>query len=113
MKCAIVGSRELRIDNISEYIPTGADEIISGGARGVDTVASEYARKQGIKLTEFLPNYKKYGRRAPLVRNLQIIEQSDCVIALWDGHSPGTKYVIDECRKRGVEVHVFLINKEE
>ena len=113
MKIAIIGSRNLRIDSISEYIPSECDEIVTGGARGVDTYAAEYAERYGIRLTVFYPNYKRYGRGAPIVRNREIIEYADLVVAIWDGKSRGTKNVIDECRKNSTEVKVFLINKEE
>jgi hypothetical protein len=83
-------------------------EIVSGGARGVDTCAREYALAKGIKLTEFLPEYDKYGRGAPLRRNITIIEYADLVLAFWDGSSHGTKYVIDNCKKRGVPVKVYV-----
>ena len=113
MKIAIVGSRSLKIESISEYIPIECDEIVTGGARGVDTYAAEYAERHGIPLTLFHPDYKRYGRGAPILRNREIIEHADCVVAIWDGKSRGTKNVIEECRKKGIEVKVFLINKEQ
>ena len=113
MKTAIIGSRNLKPDSISEYIPDGTDEIVSGGARGIDSCAADYAKKSGLKLTEFQPDYKRYGRGAPLVRNRKIIEYADCVVAIWDGVSRGTKSVIDECRKKGIDVRVFLLNNEK
>ncbi len=112
MKTAIIGSRGLKISNIGEYIPEGTDEIISGGARGIDTYAAEYARAHGIKLSEILPDYKKYGRAAPIVRNREIIESSDIVIALWDGHSHGTAHVIKECNRLAHRIRVFIIASE-
>ena len=72
--------------------------------------AREYALSHGIKLTDFLPEYTKYGRSAPLKRNIAIIEYSDIVLAFWDGKSRGTKFVIDNCRKLGVEVRVYIID---
>ena len=107
MKVAVIGSRDLTIDDLSKYLPKDTTEIISGGAKGVDSDAREYALAHDIKLTEFLPDYKRYGRgAAPLKRNLQIIEYSDIVLAFWDRTSKGTKYVIDNCRKMGVEIRV-------
>lgn len=108
MKVAVVGSRNLRVENLEKYLPVGVTEIVSGGARGVDTSAREYALAKGIKLTEFLPEYDKYGRGAPLRRNITIIEYADLVLAFWDGSSHGTKYVIDNCKKRGVPVKVYV-----
>jgi predicted Rossmann fold nucleotide-binding protein DprA/Smf involved in DNA uptake len=102
MKVAIIGSRSLSISNIGEYLPAETTEIISGGARGVDSSARKYAEANGIKFTEFLPEYEKYGRTALLKRNIQIINYSDFVLAFWDGKSKGTKYVIENCKKSDV-----------
>ena len=107
MKVAIIGSRNLRVDNLEKYLPEGVTEIVSGGARGIDTCAREYARRNGLKLTEFLPEYDKYGRSAPLKRNLLIIDYADEVLAFWDGQSHGTKYVIENCKKANKKVTVF------
>ena len=83
-------------------------EIISGGARGVDTSAREYATEHGLKLTEYLPEYNKYGRSAPLKRNITIIENADLVLAFWDGSSKGTKYVIENCKKRNIPLKIYV-----
>ena len=109
MKTAVIGSRGLTVNNLGEYLPDGTTEIVSGGAKGIDTCAKEYALAHDIKLTEFLPDYKQFGRAAPLKRNLQIIEYADIVLAFWDGKSRGTKYVIDNCRKKGIEIKVYII----
>ncbi len=108
MKIAVVGSRGLKVNDLGRYLPAGVTEIVSGGARGIDTCAREYAEKNRIKLTEFLPQYEKYGRSAPLKRNLQIIDYTDLVLAFWDGNSKGTKYVIEQCKKQNKEIKIFL-----
>ena len=77
MKVAVIGSRSLTVDHLEKYLPAGVTEIVSGGARGVDTSAREYAQAHGLLCVEFLPDYEKYGRTAPLRRNLQIIEYAD------------------------------------
>lgn len=100
MKVAVIGSRNLEVTDLKAYLPKGVTEIVSGGARGIDTCARRYAYLNGLKLTEFLPDYKKYGSAAPLKRNLLIIDYADEVIAFWDGSSHGTKYVIDNCKKQ-------------
>ncbi len=110
MKVAVIGSRGLSVSDLGRYLPENTTEIVSGGAKGVDTSAREYALSHGIKLTEFLPEYTRFGRSAPLKRNITIIEYSDIVIAFWDGKSRGTKFVIDNCRKLGVEVRVYIID---
>ena len=108
MKVAVIGSRGLTIDDLGKYLPEDTTEIVSGGAKGIDSCAKEYALAHNIKLTEFLPDYKRYGRgAAPLKRNLQIIEYSDIVLAFWDGTSKGTKYVIDNCKKMNIKVIIY------
>ena len=111
MKVAVIGSRNLFVDDLSPYLPEGVTEIVSGGARGIDTCAREYARSKGLKLTEFLPDYNTFGRGAPLRRNIEIIDYADTVVAFWDGSSRGTAFVIDNCKKRGKPVQVFVSNK--
>lgn len=107
MKVAVIGSRGLSIDDLGKYLPANTTEIVSGGARGVDTSARIYANSHGIKLTEFLPDYNTYGRQAPLKRNIQIIEYADVVLAFWDGASSGTGFVITNCRRMNVPVKIF------
>ena len=107
MKIAVIGSRGLQVDHLEDYLPEGTTEIVSGGAKGIDTCAKDYAQRHGLKLTEFLPEYEKYGRGAPLRRNVTIIEYADLVLAFWDGKSRGTKYVIDNCKKRNIPVTVY------
>lgn len=99
MKVAIIGSRTLAITNLQDYIPENTDEIVSGGAKGVDLYAKEFALKHSFKYTEFLPKYNLYGKAAPLRRNLEIISYADIVLAFWDGKSRGTKFVIVNCKK--------------
>ena len=107
MKVAVIGSRGLTVPNLGKYLPPETTEIVSGGARGVDTSAREYAHAHGIKLTEFLPEYEQFGKSAPLKRNITIIEHADIVLAFWDEKSRGTKFVISNCKKRGIPVNVF------
>lgn len=113
MKIAVIGSRNLTVDDLGKYLPPETTEIISGGARGIDTCAKNYAIANNIKLTEFLPDYKRYGRAAPLKRNILIIEAADIVFAFWDGKSNGTRFVINKCMKYGKEVRILRHNAAE
>ena len=101
MKAAIVGSRSITAEIPEECIPEGVTEFISGAAKGIDTSAREYARKHRIFLTDILPEYDLYGRRAPLIRNDLIISLSDMVLIFWDGQSRGTGYVVRKCKELG------------
>ncbi len=112
MKIAVVGSRNITWVDLDRYIPH-ADEIVSGGARGVDTCAAEYARRTGKKLTEFLPDYNTYGRGAPIVRNKLIVDYADQIYAFWDGASRGTAWVIDYAAKVGKPFKIFKLKNKQ
>lgn len=107
MRVAIIGSRNLTISNLEKYLPKTVTEIVSGVAKGIDTCAREYALKNNIKLIEFLPEYNKYKKSAPLKRNLQIIDYADIVIAFWDGKSNGTAHTINNCKRLNKKVIVY------
>ena len=108
MKVAVIGSRNLKIESLGKYLPKETDEIVSGGASGIDACAARWAKEHGLALTEFLPQYEKYGRAAPILRNRQIAEYADCAVAFWDGTSRGTNYTVQEFKKRGKMVWVYL-----
>lgn len=107
MKIAIVGSRNLTVSNLKKYIHKKVTEIVSGGARGIDTCAKQYAMENDLILTEFLPEYSKYGQIAPLVRNNLIIDYADEVIAFWDEKSRRTKYVIEKCKSKNKKIKIY------
>ena len=110
MRIAIVGSRDFGEPDIEGNVPGGVTEIVSGGARGVDACARDYALAHGIRYVELLPDYGKYGRRAPLIRNLEIAKYADAALIFWDGASRGTKHVM-ECFL-SLEKPFTLIKKE-
>ena len=83
-------------------------EIVSGGAKGIDHLAAEYAQKHGLKLTEFLPQYARYGKAAPILRNKEIIDYADQIIAFGDGTSKGTFSVIQYAKKCGKPCSVII-----
>ena len=107
MKIAVIGSRSIAAVDIDRYVPSGA-EIVSGGAKGVDASAVEYARKNGLKLTLFEPEYERYGRAAPILRNKKIVDYADKIIAFWDGNSKGTLSVIEYAKKVGKVCEIII-----
>ena len=109
MRIAIVGSRTVSVANLHEYL-SDCDEIVSGGAKGVDSCAAAYAKENGIKLTAFLPQYERYGRAAPIVRNKEIVDYADKIFIFWDGSSKGTLSVIKYAQKVNKEYEVILCN---
>jgi hypothetical protein len=116
MRIAIVGSRTfndyefvkqmflqvlelegLTLDNV---------EIVSGGARGVDSLAYRLAKELGIPIKVYFPNYHKHGRKAPLLRNTKIVNDADLVIAIPTPESKGTWDTINKASNKGIKVYI-------
>lgn len=115
MKVLVCGSRSISDPALvsqavsqSGMTPT---HIISGGARGVDRLAVEYAASHGIEFTEYLADWDRYGKRAGFMRNCVMVGTADAVIAVWDGVSAGTKHSIDYATSQGKQVFVLRPDK--
>lgn len=108
MKFLIVGSRDIEDFDLEQYIPSETELIISGGARGIDTVAEKYADKHGISKLILRPKYHVYGKAAPLKRNQTMVELADVVLVIWDGKSKGTKYTAEYAKQKNKPVTVVL-----
>ena len=87
-------------------------EIVQGGARGVDFHAKTWANSNGFKVTEFEADWNLQGRGAGPIRNTQMAEYGDMLIAIWDGSSAGTADMIRKARSRDLEVRVFPVGEE-
>ena len=111
MKIAVIGSRNLRVENLGEFLPADCAEVVSGGAKGIDECAAKYAKANDLVLTEFLPQYERYKRAAPIVRNKQIVDYADLVLAFWNGKSKGTESVIRYCEKIGKQCKIIFIQE--
>lgn len=114
MKIAIVGSREPGNINFAKELEKriniqSGDTIISGGAKGIDSLAAEYATAHRLALVEIRPDYAKNGRGATFIRNREIVDNADMVVAFWNGTSKGTKYTIDYANKKGVTTLIIAI----
>ena len=85
--------------------------IVEGGARGVDTMAREFAKGNGLLFKEFKPEWNKYGRAAGPKRNDTmtefVAEHNGRALFFWDGESKGTKQCIMSARKRGLPMQVW------
>lgn len=113
MKVAVVGSRGVDSDAyemILKHIPQGCSEIVTGGAGGVDFLAKKAAKQLRVKYTCIRPNYSRYGRAAPLIRNREIVDRADYVLAFWNGYSKGTQNAIICCIKKRKPFRIFLLN---
>jgi predicted Rossmann-fold nucleotide-binding protein len=111
MKIAVIGSRGFAdyalLTKTLDGIPN-KKMIISGGAKGADQMAEQYAREHGIEVKVFLPDYKKHKQGAPIRRNELIVKEADLVVAFWDGKSKGTKGAITKAKSSGKEVRVIV-----
>lgn len=109
IRLAVIGSREFsdarKMAAELEPYRERVSQVVSGGARGADSLAERWARKNGIETQIFYPDHKRY-RHPYHHRNRLIAENCDLLIAFWDGRSTGTRYTIDYARKIGREVVV-------
>jgi hypothetical protein len=79
MKLLIAGSRSINTFDLSEYISFDVDLIICGGADGVDRIAEQYADDNKISKLVLKPQYKIYGKAAPIKRNELMVDIADKV----------------------------------
>jgi len=117
MRLAIVGSRkqmERLAQRLLPFVPANTTELVSGGAEGVDKAAEQIAHILSLPIRVFQPDYTRYGQRAPLMRNTEIVRYADEVLAVWDGESTGTMHTIRTCIKLGKPVRIlpFTVNNE-
>lgn len=106
----ICGSRSLNNVSIGRYINSKEiGQVVHGGAVGIDTLAENWAQNNKIESIIFYPNYELYKKRAPLVRDKEMVDYCDEVIAFWDGKSRGTKYTIDYAKSIGRKCTIHLI----
>lgn len=84
--------------------------IVSGCARGADTLALRYASENVLNVEEYPADWEKYGKKAGYLRNAQMAEVSDALIAFWDGESKGTKHMIDLATEKGLDIRVIKYN---
>ena len=112
MKLLIAGSRSITDFDLSPHVPADVDLIITGGAKGVDTIAEQYARQRGIPTLTVKPAYEKYGRAAPLRRDEEMVDMADAVLVIWDGVSRGSRHTAEYARRKGKPVTVVSVEVE-
>ena len=110
MKVAIVGSRDWPSrEAVTRYVLALPNDtvVISGGAPGVDRIAEKTARVIGLKVEVYPADWFKHGKRAGALRNQQIVDAADRIVAFWDGISKGTKITIDMAKRAGKPLEVI------
>ena len=81
--------------------------IVSGTAKGADTLGEKYALSHDLKLEQYPADWNRLGKRAGFIRNEQMAQQAKLVIVFWDGFSSGTKNMIKIAHKYDRVVLVF------
>ena len=107
MKVAVVGSRNF---NNYELLKETLDKlnislIVSGGAKGADSMSEVYAKEHGIETLIFKPDWS-LGRHAGFLRNENIVNNCNVLVAFWDGKSSGTKHSIDLAYKKNKVIKI-------
>jgi hypothetical protein len=82
--------------------------VISGCAQGADNIGASWANWKSLPVIEMPADWKTHGRSAGMIRNKDMLDQADALLAIWDGHSPGTKNMISIAKKKGIKCFVFL-----
>jgi len=114
MKVIIAGGRDFRDyqrlsdlcdHKLQRYLPTEL-EIVSGTCSGADLLGEAYANERGYSIKRFPADWNKHGKSAGYIRNKQMAEYADALIAFWDGKSKGTKMMIELAQNLGLKVMV-------
>lgn len=115
MKILVAGSRGIKSFDLKKHIPNDTELIISGGAAGVDSLAEKYADEHRISKLILRPDYAKYGKAAPIIRNRKMVDLADEIIIIWDGKSRGTKQTLDYAKKQAKPLKLITLteNKDE
>jgi len=110
-KVIIAGSREgfLSTDvfKATEQAAFDITEVVSGCARGVDMYGEDYAVYNKLPIKKFPAQWDKDGKAAGFIRNSEMAEYADALVAVWDGESKGTKHMIETMQKLGKPVYIY------
>lgn len=118
MRLIIAGGREfndyeLLKEKLGHLLINNTDdvEIVSGKARGADSLGEKYAKEKGYLIKEFPADWNKHGKAAGYLRNKEMAEYATHCVCFWDGESKGTKHMIDLANKMGLELRIIKYNK--
>jgi hypothetical protein len=95
----------------TEHFEIGIIEVVSGAARGADIAGERWAEERDIPVKQFKADWDKHGKAAGPIRNAQMADYADCLVAVWDGQSKGTRSMIEYAVQRGLLVYVLRIGK--
>lgn len=97
---------KMTLDDYLDAYPDQDVLIISGGAKGADTLGARYADENGFDKVYFHVDWEKYGKSAGYVRSNQMVEEATHVVAFWNGKSKGTQHLITQAIKKKLKVRV-------
>lgn len=113
MKTIIAGSRGIREYALVEFAvhQSGFEitEVICGLAPGPDSDGLRWADRNHVPVTEFRPDWDRYGNGAGYERNIRMVERADALVCLWDGQSKGTKHTLELAEKKGIPIYLLRI----
>jgi hypothetical protein len=89
--------------------PWRITEVVSGTARGADRTGEQWASENNVPVKRFPADWDKHGKRAGYLRNADMAEYAEALVAFWDGQSRGTKHMIDLAEKAGLRVSVVHV----
>lgn len=113
MNIAIVGSRDYPApEKVRSYVgglsvQPSPPTIVSGGARGVDSLAEEVAEEYGMETLIFPADWERHGKSAGFIRNREIVKAADLVVAFWNGSSRGTRHTLKLAHKFRVDTEII------
>lgn len=102
---------EARIKRVLDALldPSELDYVIvSGCAKGADTLGIEYAERRGYSVEEFPADWEQHGKAAGPIRNQEMSQVADILVAFWDGKSRGTKDMIERMARAKKEIHLYF-----
>lgn len=111
MKTIIAGSRDIEdyelLKRVMQNVPWEITEVISGGYKGVDTLAIRWAEEKKIPCIVMKANWTSFGPAAGPIRNSEMAKVGEALVLVWDGHSKGSKDILARMRKKRTACYVF------
>lgn len=88
--------------------------VVSGGARGPDTLGERWAEQQGILVERFIPDWSTHGKAAGHIRNREMAKHAapnGACLVLWDGKSAGSKGMVQAAKQQQLWVSVSIVGQ--
>lgn len=111
MRVIIAGSRHVSsyrlVRTVIEMANFDITEVVSGGAYGVDQLGERWAHFNQIPLAIHSADWDTYGKAAGPIRNKNMAQNADALIAIQTNSSRGTQNMIEEAKMAGLSTYVF------